>query len=306
MARYKLSIGVRMNLARNDAHWDPGDVPSLTGHVALVTGASRGVGRGIAVALAERRAKVYFTARTAVQGEGSVPLPGSLAETAEAVAAHGGDPHPLLCDHRDDAQVEAVFRQISAEQGKLDVLVNNVWGGYQLLHEGGHELFYGPFWELPLHVWDDMFAAGVRAHLVATRLAVPLLQKGNPRLIVNISSFAALTSPENVALGVAKAATDRLTTLTAEQLREEGVAVVSLYPGLVRTEGVLKWRDYLDLSNSESPELVGRAVVALANDAAVLQRTGETLVVAELAEDYGFSEDDGSRPKSLRPMIEQT
>jgi dehydrogenase/reductase SDR family member 1 len=148
-----------------------------------------------------------------------------------------------------------------------------------------------------------MFSAGVRAHYVSSSFAVPLmLEHGG--LIVNVSSFAAVNSNENVALGTAKAATDRLSLLMSEQLRAHAVAVVSLYPGLVRTEGILKWKDSIDLSNSESPLFVGRAVAALAADPGLMDRTGETLVAAELAAEYGFTDEDGSVPDSLRPELE--
>jgi NAD(P)-dependent dehydrogenase (short-subunit alcohol dehydrogenase family) len=147
-----------------------------------------------------------------------------------------------------------------------------------------------------------MFAAGVRAHYVSASLAAPLMLE-NGGLIVNVSSFAGVNSKENVALGTAKAATDRLSLLMSEQLRAHGVAVVSLYPGLVRTEGILKWKDYIDLSNSESPLFVGRAVAALAADPSLMDRTGETLVAAELAAEYGFTDEDGGVPGSLRPEL---
>ena len=160
-----------------------------------------------------------------------------------------------------------------------------------------------PFWEQPFEFWDGMFAAGVRTHYVSSSFGAPLmLEHGG--LIVNMSSFAGVSSKENVALGTAKAATDRLSLLMSEQLRAHGVAVVSLYPGLVRTEGILKWKDYIDLSNSESPLFVGRAVAALAADLLVMDRTGETLVAAELAAEYGFTDEDGSVPESLRPELE--
>ncbi|HEX9142259.1 MAG TPA: SDR family NAD(P)-dependent oxidoreductase, partial [Gaiellaceae bacterium] len=136
----------------------------------------------------------------------------------------------------------------------------------------------------------------------SSSFAVPLmLEHGG--LIVNVSSFAGVNSKENVALGTAKAATDRLSLLMSEQLRAHGVAVVSLYPGLVRTEGILKWEDYIDVSNSESPLFVGRAVAALAADPRLMDRTGETLVAAELAAEYGFTDEDGSVPDSLRPEL---
>jgi dehydrogenase/reductase SDR family member 1 len=197
-----------------------------------------------------------------------------------------------------------VVARLARDHGRLDLLVNNVWGGYELLHEGRYETFGGPFWEVPLSVWDGMFDAGVRAHYAATAFAVPLMLRSGRGLIVNISSFAAANPTEVVPLGVAKVATDHLTRLTAEHLREHDIAVVSLYPGLVRTEGILKWKDYIDLSNSESPSFVGRAVAALAADEGVSARTGQTVVVAELAEELGFLDEDGTRPQSLRPDYE--
>jgi dehydrogenase/reductase SDR family member 1 len=265
--------------------------------VALVTGASRGVGKGIAVALGNAGATVYVTGRS-VAGEATTSLPGTIDETAAEAGARA-----VRCDHRDDDQVRAVFDRIEREEGRLDVLVNNVWGGYELLHEGQYETFGGPFWEAPLSIWDGMFSAGVRAHYVASTLAVPLMLGGEGGLIVNVSSFAAANPTEAVPLGVAKSATDRLSALMAEHLRDHGIAVVSLYPGLVRTEGILKWKDYIDLSNSESPAFVGRAVAELAADEGVLSRSGRTLVVAELAREYGFTDEDSAQPSSLRPQF---
>jgi NAD(P)-dependent dehydrogenase (short-subunit alcohol dehydrogenase family) len=266
--------------------------------IALVTGASRGVGKGIALALGDAGATVYVTGRTTAASAPTTSLPGTIDETAADVTARGGKGIALQCDHRDDDAV----RRVSQGIDHLDLLVNNAWGGYELLHEGDYEGFTAPFWEAPLGMWDGMFDAGVRAQYAATRLAVPLMADGG--LIVNISSFAAKSPKEVVALGVAKGATDRLTQLAAEQLRDRKIAVVSLYPGLVRTEGILKWNDYIDLSNSESPWFVGRAVAALAADSDVLDKSGEVLVVAELAEKYGFSDEDGAQPRSLRADFE--
>jgi NAD(P)-dependent dehydrogenase (short-subunit alcohol dehydrogenase family) len=210
----------------------------------------------------------------------------------------------VKCDHRDDDQVRALFARAEREHGRLDVLVNSAWGGYELIHRGDYETFTKPFWSQPLSLWDGMFAAGVRTQYVASALAAPLLIRSGNGLIVHLSSFAALRGEDNVALGVAKAATDRMARSMAERLRDHGVAAVALYPGLVRTEGVLKWKDLIDLRNSESPEFVGRAVAALAADPDVLERSGEVLVVAELAREYGFTDVDGTQPESQRAHFE--
>lgn len=275
----------------------------LSGKIALVTGASRGVGRGVAQALAAAGATVYLTGRTWTSGSSAVPVAGGLEDAAAEIGAAGGRAIPVVCDHRDDAQVRALFDRIAAEQGGLDILVNNVWGGYETLHAGQYEAYNADFWTQPLELWDSMFQAGVRAHYVSSVLGAPLLI-GRRGLIVNISFFAAQTYDGNVAYGVAKAATDRLVRDMAHDLRPHGVGVVSLYPGLVRTEGIMKWAAYLDLSNAESPQFTGRAVAALAADPEALRHTGQVRVVAELAREYGFTDVDGRQPESLRAQFE--
>jgi NAD(P)-dependent dehydrogenase (short-subunit alcohol dehydrogenase family) len=225
---------------------------------------------------------------------------GTVEETAAAVTAAGGKGVPVVCDHTDDAQVTALFDGIG---DGVDVLVNNVWGGYASYHEDRHTDMEGPFWEQPLRVWDDMFTAGVRAHYAATVLAVPKLRPG--ALVVTVSFFPGsyLNGDDQVAYSVAKVADDRMMAVMAEQLRPRHVTAVALYPGLVRTEGVMRSAEFLDLSNSESPEFVGRAVVALAADPEVARLTGQCLVVAELAEKYGFTDTDGTRPSTVRPYF---
>ena len=254
----------------------------LHGQVALVTGGSRGIGRGVASELARQGAKVFVTGRTesdlATIGEGTIGI---------------------RCDHRDDGEVEAAFARIAREAGAVDVLVNNVWGGYERMIDNGEFTWLKPFWEQPIWRWDAMFGAGVRAHYRAAQLAAAGMVARRRGLIVNISSPAARQHAGNVAYGVSKAATDKMTADMAHELRAHGVAVVSLYPGLVRTEKVMEAAAWLDLSNSESPEFIGRAISALAADGGVLRHSGSVLVAAALAAEYGFTDVDGTRPRPL-------
>jgi len=254
----------------------------LQGRAAVVTGGTRGVGRGVARQLADDGAQVFVTGRSA----------GDFERVDARTTA-------VRCDHRDDAQVDAAFERIRREAGAIDVLVNNVWGGYEGMIENGQFTWTKPFWEQPLWRWDAMFGAGVRAHYRASQLAAPAMIAQRRGLIVNISFWAAQKHVGNVAYGVSKAATDKLTADMAHELRGDGVAVVSLYPGLVRTEKVMEAAAWIDLSNSESPEFIGRAVSALASDPDVLRRTGRVLVAAQLAAEYGFTDVDGKTPRPL-------
>ena len=262
-------------------------MPDLSGKVAVVTGASKGVGKGVALGLAEAGATVYATGR-AVSGD-------CFADSPTA----GGRIVPVRCDHTDDGETEAVFERVADERGRLDVLVNSAWGGYEGMFEGGEFTWPRPFWEQPVWRWDAMFAAGVRAAYVASRHAARAMVAAGSGLIVNISFWAARKYVGNVAYGVSKAATDKLTSDTASELSAHGVAAVSLYPGLVRTEKVMEAAAFLDLSNSESPQFVGRAVAALAADPEVLHRSGRVLVAAALALEYGFTDVDGKQPRPL-------
>jgi NAD(P)-dependent dehydrogenase (short-subunit alcohol dehydrogenase family) len=205
----------------------------------------------------------------------------------------------IRCDHRDDSQTDAAVEGIVRETGRIDILVNNVWGGYERMVESGEFTWAKPFWEQPMWRWDAMFSAGVRAHYHATQLAARTMIAQRRGLIVNISFWAAQKRIGNAAYGVSKAATDKLTSDTAAELKPYGVTVVSLYPGLVRTEKVMQAAPYLDLSNSESPDFIGRAIAALAADPDVLRHTGQVLVAAALAKEYGFTDVDGKTPRPL-------
>jgi dehydrogenase/reductase SDR family member 1 len=261
----------------------------VSSKVALVTGASRGLGRGIALALGEAGWTVWVTGRSSRPAGPTSHLPGTVEETADAVTNAGGEGIAAPCDHRDDEQTRAVVGRIQAQSRGLHLLVNNAWGGYERLNAGGWEEWNAPFWEQPLELWDAMFHAGVRAHYVTTALCAPLLRAGPGRLVVTISMEAGARhqAHHGVAYSVAKAADDRLAVAVSTALAADGVASVALYPGLVRTEGVMQFAEHLDLSDSQSPAGVGRVVAALAADDNVMSLTGRALTVAELAEHYG-------------------
>jgi NAD(P)-dependent dehydrogenase (short-subunit alcohol dehydrogenase family) len=247
---------------------------------ALVTGASRGVGRGIVKSLAEGGYRVYATGRSVATAD----LPPSVTR--------------IPCDHTQDDQTAAAFGQVT---GGLDILVNCAWGGYERMVENGSFTWMLPFWEQPEHRWTSMMDAGVRAAFVASAHAARLMIPRRRGLIVNVSFWAAQKRIGNVIYGVSKAATDKMTADMACELRPHGVTVISLYPGLVRTEAVMQAAaaGVLDVSNSESPEFAGLVIAALAGDPAVLNRSGHVLVSASLAAELGIRDIDGRQPVPL-------
>ena len=252
----------------------------LKGRIVLVTGASRGVGRGVALGLAHAGATVYATGRTIADAE----LDSSITK--------------LTCDHNDDQAVATVFQQIDEQAGQLDVLVNVAWGGYECMVEDGRFTWMAPFWEQPAWRWDAMVTTGVRAAYVASQHAARAMVRARRGLIVHVSSWAGKKYGGNTVCGLAKAATDRMASDMGHELASHGITVVSLYPGLVRTEGVLA-AGVFDLSNSESPEFIGRAVSALANDPEVARWNGSVVIAAALADEYGFTDIDGKTPRPL-------
>jgi dehydrogenase/reductase SDR family member 1 len=278
---------------------------SLKNKVALVTGASRGVGRGIAKGLGEAGAIVYVTGRT----ENSEGLPEFLKEcsiyrTAEEVNQLGGTGIAQRCDHANDQDVDQLFQKIMEEQGRLDILVNNAWGGSKHAIQG---YFYNtPFWEQPMSLWNDNYTVGLRSDYYASRLAAQMMVKQKSGLIVNISYYGGRHYFNNVAYGVNKAAIDRLSQDMAFELKEHGVTAISLYPGQVSTEGMLAYAQVnpsINLENMETPQFVGRCIAALALDQAILEKSGKVLITAELGEEYGVKDMNGAQPKSQRAEL---
>jgi NAD(P)-dependent dehydrogenase (short-subunit alcohol dehydrogenase family) len=268
---------------------------SLDGQVAIVTGASRGIGRGCAIELGAAGATVYVTGRST--SEDDHPLPGTVGATAAAVDAAGGTGIAVACDHRDDAAVEALFARVAEERGRLDVLVNNAFIVCDELTSGK------PFWEVPISNWDDMIDVGTRsAYVASVHAAGRFMVPAGRGLIANISSSGAQEYAWHVAYGVGKCALDRITADTARELAPHGVGVVSLWPGFVRTEridlavaaGALP--PTLDVSIAESPRFTGRAVVALATDPDPSRWSGRAVASRDLADTYGFTDVDGSLP----------
>ena len=265
----------------------------LSGKIALVTGASRGIGRGIAHELGIAGATVYVTGRSVSAGATTESLGGDVNGTAALVTQAGGTGIAVRCDHTNDADVRDLFERIAREQGKLDILVNNVWGGYERIDNVD---FVAPFWEQPLWRWGLMFDAGVRAHYTASRLAAPLMIPQRGGIIVNISSGDEGKYRGQVMYDIAKAAVDRMAFGMAHELRQHGIAAIALYPGLTHTERVERFASDDELAIAESPRYAGRAVVALATDRDVMRRSGNAYKTGELAREYGFTEVDGTQP----------
>jgi dehydrogenase/reductase SDR family protein 1 len=273
--------------------------PDRMPRVAIVTGASRGIGKGIALELGASGAVVYVTGRSVDAGA----IPGTIGETAAQIAELGGTGIAVACDHHDDDQVRGVFERVAVEQGRLDILVNNVYSAPDLVPWLGKK-----FWELPIGAWDQVIDIGTRSHYVASVLAAPLLLANGSGLIVNVSSSGAVSYGHNVVYGVGKAAVDKMTADMAIELAGTGVSIVSLWPGLVRTELLdmaaqtegdevfieLPGEGRFDLSGAESPRFLGRAVVALADTPDLESRSGKAFTSAGLARDLGFTDLDGT------------
>ena len=277
---------------------------TLTGKIAVVTGASRGIGKGIALALAEAGATVYVTGRTVTAGAHA--LPGTIGATADECrqrgAALGGSGIAVQVDHGDDNQVAALFDRVAREQGRLDILVNNAFALPGDLTEPGS------FWEKPLSNWD-MVDVGVRSNFVAAWHAAKIMVPQHSGLIVAISGYVGVTYTYGVVFGTCKSAVDRMARDMAIELQPHHVTSVSLWQGLTFTE-----RAERNIANNPamkasivtnpligcSTEFPGRVIAALAADANVLRHSGGTFITAELAQEYAITDIDGKVIPSLR------
>lgn len=271
---------------------------SLSGKVALVTGASRGVGKGISLALAEQGATVYVTGRTVTPG--SHPLPGTVGETAAECDRRGGKGVAVQVDLAEDDQIAALFEQIRKEQGRLDILVNNaIVIPDEMTQHGG-------FWEKPLSNWD-IFDIGLRAAFVAAWHAAQIMVPQKSGLIVGISGFVGVTYTYGPIFGSTKAGLDRMARDMAIELKEHNVASVSLWQGFTFTErarenlkSVPGMAAQLKASAGSTPEFPGRVIAALASDPDIMKKSGGTFINAELAQQYGFTDIDGNVVPSNR------
>jgi NAD(P)-dependent dehydrogenase (short-subunit alcohol dehydrogenase family) len=273
---------------------------TLTGKVAVVTGASRGIGKGIALALGAEGATVYVTGRTVTPD--SQPLPGTVGETAEAVGSRGGTGVAVQVDHGDDEQVAALFDQIRGEQGRLDILVNNAFALPEDLTDAR------PFWEKPLSDWG-MVDVGVRSNFVAACHAAKIMVPQKSGLIVAISGYTGVMYTYSVVFGMCKSAVDRMARDMAIELEPHNIASLSLWQGLTLTERAQRnlarnpEMQNLTVTNPVvgcSPEFPGRVIGALASDHGVMKRSGGTFITAEVAQDYGITDIDGKVIPSLR------
>jgi len=264
---------------------------ALTGKVAVVTGASRGIGKGIACALADEGATVYVTGRTV--DAGTNPLPGTLGETVAQVNARGGKGVAVQMDLADDAQIAAVFDQVQRDEGRLDILVNNAMAiPPAMLERVG-------FWDKPLSEWE-IFDTGLRAAFIASWHAAKIMVPQGSGLIASLSGYVGVTYTYDVIFGTTKTALDRMMRDMGHELTPHGVAAVSLWQGFTYTERAVEnlksvpgMAAQLNSAAGSSPEFPGRVIAALAKDPDVLAKSGGSLINAELAAEYGVTDIDG-------------
>jgi NAD(P)-dependent dehydrogenase (short-subunit alcohol dehydrogenase family) len=271
-------------------------LPSLVGKVAVVTGASRGIGKGIATVLGEQGASVYVTGRTTAATPKATS--GTINEVAETITAAGGVGIAVRCDHAVDAQIKALFERVKAEQGHLDILVNNAT---TLVPD---PFAPPPFWTKSLAI-SEQFTVGLRSAFVASYYAAPLMIAANKSLLVNISYYGAVSYHLDPAYGATKAGLDKLTFDMAQDFEPYGVAVVSLWPGPTATERAKALVSQLPggdniLENSETPNFSGFVIASLYTDPKLMSKSGNVVIAAEAALEYGFADSNGKQPASLR------
>jgi NAD(P)-dependent dehydrogenase (short-subunit alcohol dehydrogenase family) len=282
----------------------------LDGKVALVAGATRGAGRGIACMLGAAGAVVYCTGRTGAGQVSPMARPETIEETAALVAGHGGEGVAVRVDHTREAEVAALIARIEAERGRLDILVNDIWGGDPMVD------WSSKFWQLDIAAVRALVDQAVFSHLITARHAAPLMLRGGSGLIVEVSDGHHDGYRGHLLYDLVKSTVNRLGYAMAWDLQGTGVTALALCPGFLRSEAVLdhlgvseaNWRDAVAkdpfFAESESPSFVGRAVAALAADPQVQRKAGQVLFAADIAEEYGFTDVDGRRP-AFHPMFER-
>ncbi|MFP4438443.1 MAG: SDR family oxidoreductase [Chloroflexaceae bacterium] len=274
----------------------------LTGKIAVVAGATRGAGRGIACMLGAAGVTVYCTGRSVRGKPATGNRPETIEETAEMVTAYGGVGLPVQVDHTVAAQVEALFARVRAEQGQLDILVNDVWGGDALTDWGK------PFWELAIEPGLLMQQRGVHSHIITSRYGVPLMLEHQRGLIVEITDGDTLTYRDNLFYDLAKTSVIRLAYAMAQELRQYNITALAVTPGFLRSEAMLdhfgvtedNWQEGAKQDPhfvaSETPFYIGRAIAALAADPHVADKSGGVFSSWGLAAEYGFTDIDGRKP----------
>ncbi len=273
--------------------------------IVLVTGASRGVGKGTALALGATGAKVYVSGRSRNEGQTSA-LPGTIDATAEEINQRGGTGIPVACDHTDDQQIKSLIAQVIEQEGRIDILVNNVYRVPDDILE------WKPFWERPLEDhWEAMIDLGLRAHYVAAFHAAPHMIKAGTGMIVNISSPGARCYLHSTIYGIGKAGTDKMMHDMGKELREYNVAALALWPGIVKTERLAPAieadalpPEYDALKpGMESPEFPGRIIDAIAQQDNYMDYSGCSWWNSELGQKLGVKDIDGAQPMSYAPFM---
>jgi NAD(P)-dependent dehydrogenase (short-subunit alcohol dehydrogenase family) len=272
------------------------ELHSLASKVAVLTGASRGVGKGIAMALGTQGAIVYVTGRTTATAPRAAP--GTINEVAEAITEEGGAGIAVQCDHANDTQIKSLFERVKTEQGHLDILVNSA------TTLGPDPFAPPPFWTKSI-VIADQFTVGLRSAFVASYYAAPLLVVANRALVVNISYYGAVSYQLDPAYGATKAGLDKLTFDMAQDFEPYGVAVVSVWPGPTATERATLLVSKFPggdkiLENSETPRFSGLVIASLYSDPKLMLKSGKVVIAAEAALEYGFTDVNGKQPQSLR------